>query len=91
MVFSIPFGMAPIGYPKEKQEPLKHNVDLKKITNTKITTKVEKLSSVIEIINLEKGIEFKSGKEDLLELTFDEGEKRKSRDFRPTLPLIINY
>lgn len=39
----------------------------------------------------QKIIGLESGKEWLLEITFDDGKQKKSKDLRPDLPLLLRY
>jgi hypothetical protein len=39
----------------------------------------------------EKIVGFRQGQEWLLELTFDDGKQKRSKDLRPALPLLLRY
>lgn len=75
-----------------RREPMEHKLSLKEVTSIKIYINQEEvLSSAASVLNEFQNIEIIKDKEHLLELEFDKGLSKQSRDFRPNLPLIFKW
>ena len=73
------------------REFYKHPNGAKKITNIVITsTDLDLKTETIEALNGIQNLTVKNGKEQLMELYFDNNIQGKTFDLRPELPLIIN-
>ncbi len=67
-----------------------HENGVARMTKFKMYVKTYDLSKTIQALS-KHNMEFECAEENLLELTFDENVQKKRIDFRPDLPLIINY
>jgi hypothetical protein len=92
MLFQIPFGKRPDRYPTEKYQPLKHNVSLYEITRVElISPYANRLSPELQAVIDTNQIKIRAGMDYFVELGFDGEEQHKRVDFRPELPLMINW
>ena len=91
LLIYVPFGIRPDEYPESSRQPLEHRVGFQKITSIQVTvTKLEPYSAALQEINKLEWLSVISGKEHLLEISFDGEAQGKHKDFRPELPLIFN-
>jgi hypothetical protein len=67
-----------------------HENGIARITKFKMYIKTDSLSKIIQELS-KHNMDFECSEENLIELTFDENVQSKRLDFRPDLPLIINY
>lgn len=65
--------------------------ELKSISNVLVLVPLEELSETLRVIQATDKVEVKAGSEHLVELNLDACSSGKSKDFRPDLPLIINW
>jgi hypothetical protein len=82
----------PDAYPSERRQPLEHSLGSKQVTGLRIT--LPYVSSLSEtLLNVERaGIaEFVLSASHLAEVIFDGGEKGRTQDFRPVLPLSFRW
>lgn len=79
----VPF----IGPVNRKEETGK----FKTITHAQVSVPLEKLSDTLRTLQSEDRLQIEFGNEHLIMLTLDGGGFGLSRDFRPDLPLIINW
>jgi len=63
----------------------------KSISNVCVYVPLNFMSQTLLALKSAAGIQIKKGKEHLMEVTFDGGKCRLSKDLRPNLPLIINW
>jgi hypothetical protein len=68
-----------------------HTNGVEKLTSVKVTCKAKDFSSTMKALKDIDYLQIVKGKEPLLEMTFDEHRQNKTADFRPKLPVIINY
>ncbi|MBX2840021.1 MAG: VOC family protein [Gammaproteobacteria bacterium] len=61
------------------------------LSHVTITTPATPLSNVAHSVNAANRISIRSGDQHLMELTLDANRKDKTKDFRPDIPLIINW
>jgi hypothetical protein len=92
MLFQIPFGRRPDDLPPEKSQPLDHPAGLREITRVEImgpvsTSPSPELQTVIE----NHQIEFQNSTDYCVGLGFDGEKQGQQVDFRPELPLIVNW
>jgi len=70
----------------------RHPLGVHKITGvTLIAPRAYKPIPPLTFVQAQGTVNVAQGKEWALELTFDEGKKKKSKDLRPDLPLVIHY
>ena len=63
----------------------------KSLSDIKITTPANPLSDVIETVNSADRLSVVSGDQHLIEVTLDDNRQGLSKDFRPDLPMVINW
>lgn len=63
----------------------------KSLTSIRITTTMNPLSGVMGIVNNANRLSVISGKEHLMEITLDNNRQGLSKDFRPGIPVVINW
>jgi hypothetical protein len=68
-----------------------HDNGIQKLTSVKITCKTKDFSSTVKAIKEIQNLILVKGKEDLLEMTFDENRQSKTIDYRPRMPVVIKY
>ncbi len=61
------------------------------LSNIKITTPINTLSDVLDVVNKADRVSVVRGDQHLIEVTLDDNRKGLSEDFRPDLPLVINW
>ena len=66
-------------------------LDVKRITEVRITTAEKKLTSTADILSRNKVVITRGGKVAVMEITFDDGKQGKKFDLRASLPLVIKY
>jgi len=70
----------------------RHPVGIRALTGMKMLSPSQQAQSATMRVLEQAGlVTFESGPEYLLELTFDDGQRGKALDVRPTLPLILRY
>ena len=71
---------------------MEHNIPLKELTYAKIHVNLDAmLSETAHILDRLDNLLIEQGKEHLLELEFDNGRLKQSKDFRPDVPLIFRW
>ena len=76
----------------ENKENMKHKLPLKEVTNIEVyINQKNEFSEAAKIINNIDNLLLIKDNENYLKLTFDKGAYKKEKDFRPDLPLIINW
>ena len=63
----------------------------KSLSHVKITTPANPLSDVIDVVNSADRVSIVSGKLHLMEVTLDGNRQGLSKDFRPDIPVVINW
>lgn len=92
MFFYLSFVERQDKYPIEKKENMKHKLPLKEVTNIEVhINQKNEFSEAAKIINNIDNLLLIKDNENYLKLTFDKGAYKKEKDFRPDLPLIINW
>jgi hypothetical protein len=92
MLFCIPFGGRPDGYPAERQQPISHPIGFREITELRIELPVTgSKSTAVKAIERDEFVSFVNGGEHLAEVTFDQAKAGQSVDFRPALPLVFHW
>ena len=74
--------------PINRQEKLGN---FKSMSSVKVSVPVEKLSDTLREVQTSDRLQIELGNEHLVMVTFDGGIMGLSRDFRPDLPLVINW
>ena len=74
---------------RSKMKP--HGLDVKRITNVRITAVEKKLTSTAGMLTRDGVVIIESGKAAVMELTFDGGKQGKTLDLRANLPLVVMY
>jgi hypothetical protein len=92
MLFVISFGRRPDAAPLERREPIEHPVGVHEITRVRVTLAGGGACSPPLDAAEQLGVAtFVAGGEHLMELSFDEGSRGESADFRPELPLVLHW
>ncbi|WP_138505848.1 VOC family protein [Nostoc sp. PA-18-2419] len=74
------------------QQLISHPLGIKKLTNVKITINSDKdLTDAISLVCTHSAVTIERGESPLLELTFDEGIRKKILDARPIIPILFKY
>ena len=69
-----------------------HPLGVHRITSVRLVSpKTYKPIESLEYLLKEKIVGLRQGQEWLLELTFDDGKQKRSKDLRPALPLLLRY
>lgn len=76
---------------KRKVEPKNHNIPLETLTLVTIHINIQELSDFAKVIEQKENFKIVKSKESLIVLEFDNGALKKTKDFRPSLPLVINW
>lgn len=63
----------------------------KSITCVQITVPLNKMSETLRALDSVERLQIKQGSEHLVEMILDRGKLGLSKDFRPTLPLVVNW
>jgi hypothetical protein len=82
---------APVGAPPERRQPLDHPAGFRELTRVRITCPALPDACITQAMARADVIELKTGAAHLLELQFDGGSQRKQIDFRPELPLCLQW
>ena|SRR5207253_7087086 len=92
MWFFLSFAKRPDQLPIERAQPLEHPQGLREITSVRIMTpEVENFSTTAICANQMEGFEICYGAEHMLILGFDGEVSGQTYDFRPGLPMIMNW
>ncbi|WP_130891752.1 hypothetical protein [Fusobacterium ulcerans] len=92
MFFYLSFVERQDKYPLEKKENMKHKLPLKEVTNIEVhINQKNEFSEAAKIINNMDNLLLIKDNENYLKLTFDKEAYKKEKDFRPDLPLVINW
>lgn len=69
-----------------------HPLGVHRITSVRLVSpKTYQPIESLEYLQKEKIVGLRQGQEWLLELTFDDGKQKRSKDLRPALPLLLRY
>jgi hypothetical protein len=69
-----------------------HPLGVHRITSVRLVSpKTYQPIESLEYLQKEKIVSLRQGQEWLLELTFDDGKQKRSKDLRPALPLLLRY
>lgn len=69
-----------------------HPLGVHRITSVRLVSpKTYQPIESLAYLQKQKIVGFRQSEEWLLELTFDDGKKKRSKDLRPTLPLVLRY
>ncbi len=79
------------GILKEGLKTSKHRLGVSRVSNLRVVLTGQKLTPTSKLLAKSGIIEVERGKAPLMELTFDDGEKSKSVDLRPQLPIVLKY
>ena len=82
--FYLGFGVRPERTPE-------HSCGFGEVTGARLSSPVGAPSDAMAVMVREKVVTVERGSEHLLELTFDGGGQKRSRDFRPSLPLVFRW
>jgi len=77
--------------PSDGQNKLQSQVDFARISHIKLSVACRALSDQLQAANFASGLQIIASDEHLMELTFDHARLGMRKDFRPDLPLIINW
>jgi hypothetical protein len=92
MLFSIPFGGRPDGYPPARREPLDHPVGVREITALRVTLPgLDTPSDPLRAVERLAIARFIPGDEPLIEISFDSAPRSRTADLRPELPLMLRW
>lgn len=90
--FYLRFAGRPDSEPVEKRQPLDHPIEFREITGVRVMRPTtQPLSAAGEAVVRTGVISILSGKEHLIEVTFDGHRKGRRADFRPDLPLVFHW
>jgi hypothetical protein len=92
MLFYLPFGLRPDGYPGAKRPLLAHRAGLREVTRVELTSPhVDRLSPEMAVVTRAGLAQLRAGLEYLVELGFDGETQGQHADFRPLLPLVFRW
>jgi hypothetical protein len=92
MWFFLSFAKRPDEAPIERAQPFEHPNGFRDITSVRVTTlNSQAFSTPAHCANQLKEFEIVHGDEHLLVLEIDHGASGQTHDFRPGLPMIINW
>jgi hypothetical protein len=92
LLFYMTFGRRADAYEPSRRQPLAHSAGLQAITRLRVSRPTTPASEVLRAIEqLCLNLSFASGDEDLMEIGFDGETAGKSKDFRPSLPLVLRW
>ena len=92
MFFQTPFGKRPDQQPIEKRVPFVHPIGIQEITRLELVSPMADYPSPEMRSVLETGqLKLRFGEEYWIELGFDGESQGEHIDFRPEIPLIINW
>ena len=92
MWFFLSFAKRPDEAPIERAQPFEHPNGFRDITSVRVTTPNSQVfSTPANCANQLKGFEIVHGDEHLVVLEIDHGASGQTHDFRPGLPMIMNW
>ena len=92
MWFMLTFGQPPIHLPAEKRQPLQHQPALQQVTSVRLHQPIPAVWSQAAECTITAGcLEVIAATEHWLELVFDHAKTGNTHDFRPHLPLVLQY
>jgi hypothetical protein len=92
MYFYLFFAARQDSLENKKPEPMTHRIPLRELTSATVFAKQQPpISGAAQIINKITNVEIKSASENLLTLCFDNAMQCEQKDFRPHLPLVIQW
>ncbi|MCT4663152.1 MAG: VOC family protein [Tissierellales bacterium] len=92
MWFYLGFGRRPDQLSEEKREEMNHKIGFEEITGVRLTLVTdEEWSDAAKMIESDAKIVLERGINPLMVLEFDNKKQGKSKDFRPEIPLIIEW
>ncbi|MEM9568962.1 MAG: hypothetical protein AAF974_11710, partial [Cyanobacteria bacterium P01_E01_bin.34] len=92
MLFQTPFGKRPDRLPVEKKQPLSHPLNLREVTRVGLVSPAANHPSLeLQAVVKTGQVKLKLGEDYLIELGFDGEQQGKHVDFRPHLPLVLNW
>lgn len=91
LLFHMSFAVRPDEYPPARAQPLEHSPGFREMTGLRISLPGQKVSKALQAVEKEGLAEFSTGRAHLLEVIFDRGEQDKAIDFRPALPLVLQW
>jgi hypothetical protein len=92
MYFYLFFALRQDSPENKKPEPMTHRIPLRELTAATVFAKQQTpVSGAAQIINRTTNVEIKPADENLLTLRFDNKAQGKQKDFRPGLPLVIQW
>jgi len=92
LLFHLAFAQRPDCYPAGKRQPLVHPSGLREITQVEfVSPRAENRSPALQAVTRAGMIRVSAGTEHLLVIGFDGETRGKNADFRPSLPLILQW
>nr|WP_319528698.1 VOC family protein [Pseudomonas laurentiana] len=92
MWFFLSFAKRPDQMPPERAQPIEHPNGFREITAVRVTTTSgSAFSAAASCANHLSEFEIIQGDEHLMELEIDHGFQGQTHDFRPSLPLVMNW
>lgn len=92
MWFFLSFAKRPDEAPVERAQPFEHSSGFREITSVRVTTpNSQAFSTPANCANQLKGFEIVHGHEHLVVLEIDHGASGQTQDFRPGLPMVLNW
>lgn len=92
MWFFLSFAKRPDQMPPERAQPIEHANGFRQITAVRVTiASGEAFSAAASCANQLSEFEIIQGNEHLMELEIDHGVQGQTHDFRPGLPLVMNW
>jgi hypothetical protein len=90
--FFLAFGRRPDSPECPRRQPLSHPIGFQEVTQIRLTCPAGGSYSAAAAAVLRTGaVTLASGPEHLLQMTFDGGTQGRSTDFRPALPLVLQW
>ena len=92
MWFFLSFAKRPDQMPPERAQPIEHANGFRQITAVRVTiASGEAFSAAASCANQLSEFEIIQGNEQLMELEIGHGVQGRTHDFRPGLPLVMNW
>jgi hypothetical protein len=92
LLFQTPFAQRPDQHPVKKSQPLEHQIGLQEIRRVELVSPTsDNLSPEMRAAINSPQIELRRGTEYCVNLGFDGETQRQQLDFRPDLPLTVNW
>ncbi|WP_321836175.1 VOC family protein [Pseudomonas kulmbachensis] len=92
MWFFLSFAKRPDQAPAARAQPLEHRNEFHEITSVNVSSPhCHGASTAANSANLVDGFKLTQGEEHLITLEIDHGLHHRTHDFRPLLPMIINW